>query len=99
MTRDAKLWAFLALLSASFAVMLAVVLIGRAGAEPVVQLVDKWQNGIIGVLGMAAGLLFRSSNAENDTASALKTLADKAPGNTPDVILEPGQTAQAEQTP
>jgi hypothetical protein len=73
-----KMWAFMALLASTFAVMMAVILIGRDGAEPIVQLVDKYQNGIIGILGMAAGLLFRNSAADNDTAAAVRTLAEKA---------------------
>lgn len=80
-----KFWAFIALL-------LVVVLIGLPSLiwnldNARVALADKTIGGLMGVLGMAAGLLFRHSATEQALAETNKTLADTAQSVAPPAVL------------
>lgn len=72
-----KFWAFIALL-------IVVLLIGLPSLiwdldDARVTLADKTISGLMGVLGVAAGLLFRHSKTEENVAETTRVLAQQLP--------------------
>lgn len=63
---------------------------------------DTMKGAIIGALNVVAGYWLGSSNSSNavreQVGKALDLAAANAPESKPDVMLKPGETAQAEQT-
>lgn len=63
---------------------------------------DTMKGAIIGALNVVAGYWLGSSNSSNQTREQVGKALDLAAANTPegekpDVILEPGETAQAQK--
>ena len=103
MTDRDKLTAFLALLAAI--VVLAILptmrgLLASPLPDAAYKLVDNAMTILGTAFGAAALALFRTSQATNDMASALKTQAESAAAAAPPTtVLSPGQTSQAAPAP
>lgn len=105
-----QLWAFLALIAAILILGLAPVvtagLWGKPLPDSLIAVSDKTVTGLVGVLGTLAGMIFRTNRidqaATENTGKALDAIkaAQESPAAPrepePDVMLKPGETAQAE---
>lgn len=103
MTDRDKLYAFLALLLGIVALALSTILLSHY-APPLPDSAYKLADSAMTILGTGFGAaalaLFRTSQATNDMASALKTQAETASASAPPTTtLSPGQTAQAALAP
>ena len=103
MTDRDKLWAFLALLGGIVLLALTTIFMSHL-APPLPDSAYKVSDSAMTILGTAFGAaalaLFRTSQAQNDMASALKTNAEtQAASAPPSTVLQPGQTAQAAPVP
>ncbi|MFA6031803.1 MAG: hypothetical protein WC889_02750 [Myxococcota bacterium] len=90
-----QFWSFIGLL----------FVIGTLGMSPIVasaylevsvpdlliNTIDKTISGLVGVLGMAGGLLFRMGGTETATAETNRILADKVPPATTTPPSEPAE--------
>lgn len=102
-----QLWAFLALIFAILVLGLAPVvsagIMGKNLPDSLIAVSDKTVTGLVGVLGALASMIFRTNRtdqaATENTGKAFEAIAAAAastPTADPDVILKPGETAQAE---
>ena len=105
-----QLWAFLALIFAILVLGLAPVvaagIMGKVLPDSLIAVSDKTVTGLVGVLGALGSMIFRTNRidqaATENTGKALDAIkaAQESPPPpldlTPDVMLRPGETAQAE---
>ena len=92
-----KFWAFLALLGSIILVTLPSIIWQDLGPERL-GLADKTIAGLIGILGVVAGSLFRHSSTEENLARAAAATAEKVPpvtGEAKDTIDEQRNDDQA----
>lgn len=103
-----QLVAFIALIVAILALGLAPVvtagIMGKTLPDSLIAVSDKTVTGLVGVLGTIAAMIFRTNRtdqaATENTGKAFEAIAAAAastPTPEPDVILKPGETAQAEE--
>jgi hypothetical protein len=100
MTDRDKLWAFLALLGSILTLALVTITISRfvpGLPDSSFKVADSAMTILGTAFGAAALALFRTSQAQNDMASALKTQAETQAATTPQpaAILQPGEAAVA----
>lgn len=88
-----KFWAFIALLLVVLLISLPSIIWTLDDAR--VTLADKITGGLMGVLGVAAGLLFRHSTTEETLVKTNQTLADTAQTAAP----QPVQPVEVVNTP
>ena len=102
-----QLVAFIALIVAILILGLAPVvtagIMGKPLPDSLIAVSDKTVTGLVGVLGTLAGMIFRTNRtdqtATENTGKAFDAFAAavaSTPPAEPDVILKPGETAQAE---
>lgn len=107
--RRDQLWAFLALIAAILILGLAPIVtagfMGKTLPDSLIAVSDKTVTGLVGVLGTLAGMIFRLTRADEaateNTGKAFDAIAAASATTpplelTPDVMLRPGETAQAE---
>ena len=105
-----QLVAFIALIVAILTLGLAPVvtagIMGKTLPDSLIAVSDKTVTGLVGVLGTIAAMIFRTNRtdqaATENTGKAFEAIAAAAASTPPtepdpDVILKPGETAQAEE--
>jgi len=100
-----KLYAFIAVLSAMVLIAMTAMILSRF-TPPISDLAMKLADSAMTIMGTAFGAaalaLFRSSQATDDMASALKTQAETQASITPPTaatVLQPGEAAVASSAP
>lgn len=107
--RRDQLWAFLALITAVLILGLAPIvtagIMGKPLPDSLIAVSDKTVTGLVGVLGALVSMVFRQTQADQtateNTGKALDAIkaAQESPPPPrepdPDVVLQPGEIAQA----
>lgn len=107
----AQLLAFLALIASVLVLGLAPVvtagIMGKSLPDSLIAVSDKTVTGLVGVLGTIAAMIFRTNQNDDKRIETTQTALQGAReavaavsaqnGGAPNVILKPGETAQAEE--